>query len=198
MVSDQRTVPAMGQQARNSDQDIKRSRVIYALLSIFSAILMLVASPAFADEGSIVLERSGIIYPGGFDLNTVGEIHGNVSALEVPDKGPVTFGLTSENDFYTVLASPAWYWRQTGLSLNEGSVVTVKGSKSLGKDSRLYIIAEDIRREGSDKVITLRSKNGKPVWSNASHMPGPGSRGSMMQHGSQRGGGPGGQQRRGK
>jgi hypothetical protein len=196
MEPDRKTAPDMASRAPSKNQNIVCSRAFYALSAIVLALLMFIPTPVRADVENIVLENSGITYPGGFDLNTVGEVRGNARNLTMPETGPVNFGLAAEKDTYTVLASPAWYWRQAGLSIKEGEQVTVRGSKSLGKDSRLYIIAQDIKSEGTGKVITLRGTDGRPLWSGASHMPGPGNRGSTIQRG--KGSGSSSHQKRGK
>jgi hypothetical protein len=188
----------MVQKAANKNQDVLSDRAFYVLFAIVLVILILLSTPVHADEVNMVLENSGILYPGGFDLNTIGEVKGKVRNLKVPEIGPVYFGLTAEKDTYTVLASPAWYWRQFGLGMAEGDKVTVKGSKSLGRDSNLYIIAQDIKNETTGKIITLRNEDGKPLWSNASRMSGSGSRGSTMQHGAGKGNVSGGHRKRGK
>jgi len=188
----------MVQKAANSIQDELSDRAFYVLSAIVLIIFLFALTPVYADDGNMVLEKSGILYPGGFDLNTLGEVKGKVEVLTVPQTGPVYFGLTAEKDTYIVLASPAWYWRQSGLSMAAGDKVTVKGSKSLGMDRNLYIIAQDIKNEATGKTITLRNEDGKPLWSNASRMSGSGSRGSTMQHGAGKGNVSGGQKKRGK
>ncbi len=196
MEPDRKTAPGMAPRAPSKNQDIAGNRAFYALSASILALLMFISTPVHAESENMVLENSGIIYPDGFDLNTIGEVRGNVRNLTIPETGPVNFELAAEKDTYTVLASPAWYWRQAGLSIKEGEQVTVRGSKSLGKDSRLYIIAQDIKSEGTGKMIALRGKDGRPLWSGASHMPGPGNRGSTIQRG--KGAGASGHQRRGK
>ncbi|HEY9159737.1 MAG TPA: hypothetical protein VIS94_01445 [Desulfomonilia bacterium] len=182
----------------NNYQDTLGGRAFHVLSVIVLFMLMLASSAVYANDENKVLEKSGIVYPGGFDMNTLGEIKGRVAGLIVPQTGPVTFGLKAEKDTYMVIASPAWYWRQTGLSMSEGDNVTVRGSKSLGRDSNLYIIAQDIKIEATGQIITLRNNEGKPVWSNASRMSGSGSRGSTMQHGAGKASVSGGQRKHGK
>ena len=112
----------------------------------------------------MVLPQSGICYPGGFDANTVGEVQGKVSDLVLPEKGPVSFDLRSERETYRVLASPAWYWRDVSEEIADGTEVRVRGSKSLGKDGNLYIVAQEIEIVDSGKSTVFRSEHGSPVW----------------------------------
>jgi hypothetical protein len=188
----------MVQKILNNYQDTLGDRAFYVLSAIFLIMLMLSSVPVHADEENMVLEKSGILYPGGFDTNTLGEVRGRVNVITVPQTGPVYFGLAADKDTYIVLASPAWYWRQSKPGMAAGDTVTVKGSKSLGRDSNLYIIAQDIKIESTGQIITLRNKDGKPVWSNASRMSGSGSRGSAMRHGAGKTSVSGGQKKHGK
>ena len=40
----------------------------------------------------------------------------------------------------------------------------VRGSKSYGKDGRLYIVAEEIRFPASSQAASFREPNGTPLW----------------------------------
>jgi hypothetical protein len=48
---------------------------------------------SMAQDRDKFLEESGIRYPDGFDVNTVGEINGIVSGFSQPDQGPARFYL---------------------------------------------------------------------------------------------------------
>ena len=125
----------------------------------------------------MVLEESGIRYPDGFDPNTVGEVRGRVFGFSRPARGPVSFRLESSRETYTVLASPAWFWKDIKADLPEGAVVRVRGSKSLGKDGNLYIVAQEMRIMASDRSLVFRGEDGFPLWkgpvSGATGIPGP-------------------------
>ncbi len=146
----------------------KRSRSgLSGLLRFFLWILLasvIFSTKILAQEKDIILEASGIHYPGGYDLHTVGEVRGKVSQLIRPDKGPVLFTLVSDRETYTVLTSPAWYWNDSQIKNFEGQEVTVRGSKSLGKDGNLYVIAREIAIPASGKSIELRGADGTPLW----------------------------------
>lgn len=117
-----------------------------------------------ADEGDTVLPESGIHYPGGFDPNTVGEVRGTASGLTRPERGPVRFRLHSERDSYTVLTAPAWFWSDLKIELPDGTPVRVQGSKSLGRDGNLYIIAQEVEIERTGKTLAFRDDGGFPLW----------------------------------
>ena len=145
------------------------------------------ARSANAQEQDTVLSESGIRYPGGFDPNTIGEVRGKASDLTRPESGPVRFRLVSERDTYTVLACPPWMWNDLKVDLPEGTEVKVRGSKSLGKDGNLYVIAQEMELPEARKSIAFRDGSGIPLWK--------GSQGRMMGTGRGMGspmGGPGG------
>jgi hypothetical protein len=135
-----------------------------ALLSTF---LCLVATfPAAAAGKGMAFEQSGIHFPGGFDLNTVGELTGRVAGIYRPSgDGPVMINLETVWEKYAVVTCPPWYWDELKLKISSGEEMRVIGSKSLGRDANLYIVAQQIHFVGQGKTITLRSKTGTPLWS---------------------------------
>lgn len=143
-----------------------RGAAVAALLLVLAAspTLPSLRSSAWAADAGTTLEGSGIHYPGGFDPNTVGEIQGRASGIAVPRQGPVRFRLDTGKDRYTVLASPPWYWDALRIDLPEGSEVLVRGSKTLGRDMNLYVIAQEIRFPAAGKSWVLRDEDGFPRW----------------------------------
>jgi len=125
-------------------------------------------SYAQEQEKDTILPGSGIVYPGGYDMNTVGDIKGKVSGIVIPESGPVQLTLIVDKETYTVLASPGWYWKDMDADIREGAEVSVRGSKSMGKDGRLYVIAQKIVITGSKKTLALRSESGKALWGSSS------------------------------
>jgi hypothetical protein len=168
--------------------------VIPALLLLFwvNAFLSPALETAQAQEGDTVLEGSGIHYPGGFDPNTVGDVRGKAFGLSVPERGPVRFRLETGKETYTVLASPKWFWKDLSAELPDGAEIRVRGSKTLGRDANLYIIAQRIRIGSSGRLMDLRDDDGSPIWKGpkAGGMGAPG--GSPMRGGGGMGSGPGG------
>ena len=129
-------------------------------------LLLLQAQPLAARAGGVdsALEGSGIRYPGGFDLNTVGDVQGKAWKLFIPERGPVRFQLGSGSATYTVLACPASYWRKLGVRLAEGQEVLVQGSKAFGADGKLYVIAQILRALPSGRTTVFRDYRGRPAW----------------------------------
>ncbi len=134
---------------------------VLALSLSLPALLPLFAA---AQEDS-VLPGSGIRFPGGFDPNTVGEVAGRAHGFLEPAEGPVRFQLAGERETYTVLLSPPWYWRDLATPFPDGEEVVVSGSKSLGKDGNLYIIAQEVTHRSSGEILFFRDKDGFPLWS---------------------------------
>jgi hypothetical protein len=135
------------------------------LLLAFS--LFLCPSGAFAapdGEQSVSLPRSGIPYPGGFDENTVGEIRGSVTGITLPASGPVQIQVLSGRDSYTVIASPSWYWKDSGAQVARGTELRIRGSKALGADGNLYLIAQEIRVLKTGQSLVFRDEAGRPFW----------------------------------
>ena len=143
-----------------------RSRArIFALLGLISCMVILtMGGLAWAAERDKVIEESGIRYPDGFDLNTVGEVEGKASGFYRPEKGPSSFYLATRKEVYIVIASPVWYWDDLGATINDGEEVRVVGSKALGKDGNLYIIAQEMKLLTSGQSLVFRGKDGSALW----------------------------------
>jgi hypothetical protein len=137
-----------------------------ALLSGFFCFLLLfpAGDTALAAGDGTVLENSGILYPEGFDPNTVGEVRGTARGVEKPERGPIRFRLDSGKETYTVLVSPSWYWEDLRTEIPEGAEVSVRGSKTLGRDMRMYMIAQEIRILSAGRTWTFRDPDGFPLW----------------------------------
>lgn len=154
-----RFAPRGTRRANHSVHLLLSGRAVRAAL----LLLLLGASPLGAGADAVP-DLGGIRYPGGFDLNTVGDVQGRAWKLVVPEVGPVRFQLTSRSASYTVLTSPAWYWRRLGVRLAEGQEVLVQGSKALGSDGRLYVIAQILRTLPSGRTTVFRDNRGRPAW----------------------------------
>ncbi len=138
------------------------------LVSALCALLLVLGvglSASAQQSKDQVLPGCGIGYPGGYDPNTVGDVQGRVSDIVIPNEGPVSFAITGDEERWVVLASPAWFWKMADLRLAPGDSVAVHGSKSLGADGKLYIIAQTIlRQDGTSSLVLLRDGRGLPLW----------------------------------
>jgi len=140
-------------------------RVLTGALLSFSLYFALLF-PAMAADQEGAFEQSGIHFPGGFDLNTVGNLSGKATGLSLPvGNGPVILNIETAWEKYAVVTCPPWYWDELKIKVSVGEEIRVIGSKSLGMDARLYVIAQEIHFVGQGKTITLRSKTGTPLWS---------------------------------
>jgi len=169
-----------------------------ALLLVFFCVLSPGAGAVQAAGNGTVLEGSGIHYPGGYDPNTVGVVRGTARGVNRPERGPMRFRLESGKETYTVLVSPSWYWEDLRTEIPEGAEVSVLGSKTLGRDMGMYIIAQEIRVLSSGRVWVFRDEKGFPLWKvQAGGMGVGGGSGSPMLRGGG-GKGPGGMGGRGR
>jgi hypothetical protein len=139
-------------------------------LPLLSLVALIVLTPAAAvraqeKEPEVTLPACGIRYPGGYDPNTVGVVEGDVAVFARPEQGPVSFRLVADGETYTVLAAPAWFWEDRKIKIANGDHVRVKGSKTMGADGNLYLVAQEITVRGAEKPEVLRDAGGKPVWS---------------------------------
>jgi hypothetical protein len=142
----------------------RQSRVSTGTLLVCFLLIPLLFCCKAALAADDIIEQSGIRYPDGYDVNTVGEVRGKVQNFVFPPKGPAHFTLISPKDTYTVFVSPSWYWSDYGVTLKDGTEIRVIGSKSLGKDGNLYIISQEIRFPDSARSLVFRSKDGSPLW----------------------------------
>ena len=129
-----------------------------ALLLALAAAVLHARTAAAQEIRDQVLPGCGICYPGGYDVNTVGVVTGSVVELQEPAEGPVRFVVAGESERWVVLASPAWFWKSAKRRLQSGDAVTVLGSKTLGADGTLYLVAREIRHAGDAPVIVLRDR----------------------------------------
>jgi hypothetical protein len=141
----------------------RRRAMILALFALVLCLSQPFARLVAAAEDNL-LQQSGIRYPEGYDVNTVGEVQGKAHSFMQPDKGPAYFTLSSRRDTYTVFLSPGWYWNDLKTTIRDGEELLVVGSKTLGKDGNLYIIAQEVRVAGSGKTLVLRGVDGSPLW----------------------------------
>jgi hypothetical protein len=133
-----------------------------AVLAFLAALAALPLGRAWAAESDPIFAECGIRYPDGFDVNTLADVRGRVVRVEHPDKGPVRFEVDTGTDRYTVLTSPRWYWDDMKPAVSPGDEVLVRGSKSLGTNGRLYVVAEEVRAAG--RTVVFRATDGAPLW----------------------------------
>jgi hypothetical protein len=144
-----------------------RSPLLLLAVALALLVLAVAAPPVYAAERDEQLQSSGIRFPEGFDVNTIGAVKGRVSALARPDVGPVRFRLETDLDVYAVLVAPYSFWRELGVQVENGDIVVVRGSKTVGRDGRLYIVAQTIKQNGGRYAYKFRTNDGDPLWTMA-------------------------------
>jgi hypothetical protein len=147
-------------------RDVVRNGALWAArFPLFLLLSLIFVAPlVHGADTNKVLEKSGIRYPEGFDVNTVGDVKGVVQNLVRPEKGPVMFDLATSGSTYTVIASPVWYWDDLKIKISGGDDVKVTGSKTVGKDGILYVVAQEIHVSGASKTFALRDNAGEARW----------------------------------
>lgn len=144
-----------------------RNARLFLLPVLCVAMLLMPVGRSLAQDKSVVLPQSGIHYPGGFDTNTVGVVQGKMFGFMQTPSGPVQFRVDTPRESYIVIASPPWFWKDLDVKVAEGAEVRVRGSKSMGKDGKLYIIGQELEILSSGKVYAFRDDDGYPLWKGA-------------------------------
>lgn len=132
-------------------------RVLLAVLALACPVAAQVRDP---------LSASGIRYPEGFDLNTTGDVEGRVAHVSA-GTDPVWFDLSAGGESYVVLTVPRRYWAKLGARFPEGAEVVVRGSKTVGRDGNLYMVAQEVRFSDGG-VMAFRDRSGVPLWTGPS------------------------------
>jgi len=129
------------------------------------------AVPAAAQEveREELLPGSGIRYPLGYDPETEGSVEGRVLRVDAPQRGPVVLQMESGGRTVKVLVSPAWFWEAAEGRPGAGDTVRVLGSKTLGADGELYLVAREIETGGSGCTCSFRDGGGRPLWRGQRH-----------------------------
>jgi hypothetical protein len=148
------------------EKPVRKIRPLLAALMIClsASDIVLSTGRAHAAEEESVLAGTGICYPSGFDINTVGAVPGKVRDVIRPERGPVRFRLEAFRETYTVLAAPKWFWDSLIPALPDGTDLLVRGSKALGRDGTLYLIAQELSFPAAGASIRLRNPQGRPLW----------------------------------
>jgi len=144
---------------------LSRPTTLLLCLLAVTALSPTAAPRAQEQEPETTLPACGIRYPGGYDPNTVGVVEGRVASLSRPERGPVSFSLAAAGETYTVFTAPAWFWDDRKIRIGNGDRVRVKGSKTMGADGNLYLVAQEITVAGAVTPVILRDIQGTPVWS---------------------------------
>ena len=100
----------------------------------------------------------------GYDENTEIRIKGTVQQVLPRMRGPVVVILQTPNRDYKIITGPAWYLEQEGFELKAGDSLKVTGSKFIGRDGNLYVVARRIGNLTTGRVLKLRDSMFMPHW----------------------------------
>lgn len=143
------------------------------LIAFFAALLCLSAPAAFAQRGpGPMWHGSGGWGPGSsynrmYDPKTVETVSGEVANVDriVPRKGMsngMHLALKTDKETLSVHLGPAWYLENQDVKIEKGDRIEVTGAR-ITFAGRPAIIASELRK--GNEVLTLRDKDGLPLWS---------------------------------
>lgn len=152
-----------------------------SLLAVVSILSLLLASGSFAQYGGgmgrgmghgMMWQGSGGWGMGGrycgmYNTRTIETISGEVISVDqfTPMQG-MSYGIRmmvkTNNGTVSVHLGPAWYIENQGIRIEPKDRVVVRGSR-ITFGGNPAIIAAEVRR--GDKVLTLWSQSGYPLWS---------------------------------
>ncbi|GFO56476.1 hypothetical protein GMSM_34830 [Geomonas sp. Red276] len=144
---------------------------MYRIVGLFAAVLMLVASTAYAGPGRGWQGSGGWGMQGAFgrlyNPATVETVAGKVTVVNriAPMRGMgagVHIDVDTGKETVSVHLGPAWFIDRQDTRIEKGDQVEVKGSRVTiaGKPA---IIAAQVTK--GDQLLKLRDDNGVPVWS---------------------------------
>jgi hypothetical protein len=111
-------------------------------------------------------EKSGLNFDRGYDRNTETTVQGKVVAVETGSgSGPVLITVRpGQGETVHVVAAPAWFWSDRGISVNRNDDLEATGSRAQGKDGKIYLISRVITNHTDKETVTLRDEAGRPEW----------------------------------
>ncbi len=140
--------------------------VVMIIVLLLNGLWIGDASAGFLGFGSDDKGKSGLDFNRGYDLNTVGNVSGRVTAaphqveneqyiLEVQTaSGPVNLSV-----------GPGSYWRKSGIAVRVSDEVSAKGAKAQGLDGKNYLLTQKLVNKTTGAAVELRSESGDPAWS---------------------------------
>ena len=138
------------------------SIIIWAL--ILNTLLIGTVFAGFFDSDD--KGKSGLDFTGGYDINTVSTMSGQVISLpHSGEKESVIVEIKSGNQILNISVGPGPYWEKKGITINLNDELTVKGSKAQGQDGKTYVLPQKLVNRTTGAQVDLRSEKGEPVWS---------------------------------
>jgi len=109
----------------------------------------------------------------GYDENTEIRIKGVVTDVSPRMRGAIIIMFKAGKREYRVVTGPQRYLMQEGFEFKTGDPLLVTGSKFIGRDGSLYIMARQIKNTASGKTLLLRDSSCMPLWRGGPHHKGP-------------------------
>jgi hypothetical protein len=126
-------------------------------------LMLFLSSPAYAQYEDAE----------GYDENTEIRVKGVVADILPALRGSVILIFKAGKREYRVVTGPQKYLLQEGFKFKTGDSLLVTGSKFIGRDGCLYIIARRIKNAVSGKTLLLRDSSLIPLWRRGSYRMGP-------------------------
>jgi hypothetical protein len=110
----------------------------------------------------------------GYDENTEIRVKGIVKDISSRKRGAIVLLFKAGNREYRVVTGPQRYLLQEGFEFRSGDSLFVVGSKFIGRDGSIYIVARRIKNTVSGKTLLLRDSSLIPLWRGGPRHMGPG------------------------
>jgi hypothetical protein len=138
-----------------------------ALSTVTICILTVNLSFGFSFGGDEI-GKCGLDLNSGYDINTVTTVTGKVVSLpQALDKSGVIFAIKSASDTIYLYVGSGTYWDKNGTAIRLNDEITVKGSKTVGKDGKTYLLARILSNRTTNSQVLLRNEKGDPGWHGA-------------------------------
>lgn len=138
-------------------------------ITILIAMVFLQVAPVLAGDMS---GKSGLDLDHGYDVNTVATITGKVSVTSYSgDRDMIFVDVSNSSEKVHLAVGPASYWEKHGIKLGLNDDIVAKGSKSQGKDGKLYLLVRKLENRTTGSLIELRTELGEAVWNGAKIKP---------------------------
>lgn len=138
--------------------------------------------------------KSGLDLDRGYDVNTVATVTGKVitTPLLTEREGVIVEISSTSTEKIHLSVGPSAYWEKHGIPLRLNDDITVKGSKSQGKDGKIYLLVRKLENRTTGSQVEMRNGQGEAAWNGANIRSGMRERSSGAQRpggGMMRGGG---------
>ncbi|WP_281298951.1 hypothetical protein [Flavobacterium limnophilum] len=134
---------------------------------LFPILFFLISFAGLAQQGNGGWSGNNS-YSRLFNPKTIVELKGTITSIEkiIPTKG-MSNGIhltikIAKKESYSVHLGPQWYLDNQSIKFRIGDVIIVKGSQITYKNAPTIIA---VTVEKGKTILTLRDKNGFPVWS---------------------------------